>query len=331
VAGFLSEARPRRGAPAREAEPAPPAFGSADVREEAIRFAGGRLFGILSKPPSSQPRTCVLLLTIASHHRIGPNRLHTRWARELPGHGIATLRFDVSGTGDSEPNETGRENAPYALDQVADVSAAVDLLRGRGFERFVAVGVCSGAYLAWHAALADARLSGVVLINPQTFTWKPGDLVEIGGARKRAAGFKSTRFYRRALFDAATWKRLFSGQINVPGIGAEVAGRLASRARRAAAGAFARLLGKGAAKGPVLEGFEALAARAADVLLVFGQEDVGVDYIESHLGPGGARMKGTPAFRMLVLEGSAEHTFGQMWAQALLSQILVDHLCARFR
>ena len=332
VAGFLSQAHPRGGAAASGAGPGPAAFGSAGVREEAIRFAGGRLFGILSEPlagRSRTPRACALLLTMASHHRIGPNRLHTRWARELPAHGIATLRFDVSGTGDSEPNQTGVENAPYALDQVADVSAAIDHLRGRGFERFTAVGFCSGGYLAWHAALSDARLSGLVLINPQTFEWKPGDAMDIDAPRTSTAEFKSTRFYRKALFDAATWQRLFSGQVHLRAIAAEVAGRLAARARTAAGGALARLSGAGSPKGPVLEGFEALAARATDVLLVFGQEDVGIDYIESHLGPDAARMQGKPGFRMLTLEGGTEHTFGQMWAQDQLTEILVDHLGAQ--
>ena len=331
VVGWLSADSPRASAAA-----APPPGGPAElllpgVRETAVRFGeGGRLFGILSEPADG-PRadTAVLTLTMASHHQIGPNRLHTRWARQLAARGWPVLRFDVSGTGESLVNHTGIENAPYALDQVADVSAAMDLLAARGSRRFVAAGFCSGAFLAFHTALADPRLGGVVLINPQTFIWKPGDSLDIPQS-STTAEYKSSLFYGRALLRSETWKRVLRGEVNVRGISAEVAARMAGRLKERARRAWARVTDPENAASPVLRWFRQALARGTDVLLIYGDEDPGLDYLAAHVGNAGGPLRGEPRFGFRIIEGGSEHTFGQMWAQELISQALEEHLRARF-
>jgi hypothetical protein len=58
----------------------------------------------------------------------------------------------------------------FALSRNGDFAAALDVLEGMGFHRFGAQGLCAGAYHSFHAALADPRLSMLLLINMPLFT-----------------------------------------------------------------------------------------------------------------------------------------------------------------
>ena len=52
----------------------------------------------------------VVLLNAGIVHRVGPNRMHVLLARALAAAGIPSLRFDMSGIGDS-PEPTGGDDA----------------------------------------------------------------------------------------------------------------------------------------------------------------------------------------------------------------------------
>ena len=74
------------------------------VVEEAVCLGeGGAMAGVLGRPEhgSTDALPTVLFLTTASHHRIGPNRLWVRLGRALSALGLQTLRFDLTGVGDS--------------------------------------------------------------------------------------------------------------------------------------------------------------------------------------------------------------------------------------
>jgi hypothetical protein len=95
--------------------------------------------------------------------RIGPNRLNVRIARSLAAQGIPSLRFDLSGRGDSSP---ARGMESYEQQAVADIGSAMNLLTERtGVTRFALMGLCSGAENAFHAALADERVIGMTLMD----------------------------------------------------------------------------------------------------------------------------------------------------------------------
>jgi pimeloyl-ACP methyl ester carboxylesterase len=113
----------------------------------------------------------VVFLNAGVLHRVGPNRLHVRLARELAHRGFASLRFDLSGVGDSPPRLDGLPVREAALSDVRD---ALDFLAARtAATSFVLVGLCSGADLAYRAALADARVVGAVLIDGLPYsTWR---------------------------------------------------------------------------------------------------------------------------------------------------------------
>ena len=57
---------------------------------------------------------------------------------------------------------------------IGQVERAMDSLRSRcGFRRFVAIGLCSGAFWAFHAAIRNPGIRGAVLLNPRIFFWDP--------------------------------------------------------------------------------------------------------------------------------------------------------------
>jgi pimeloyl-ACP methyl ester carboxylesterase len=84
-------------------------------------------------------------------------------ARELARHGFISLRFDRSGIGDSPPRRDGLSLHAAAL---GDVHDALDFVAAQyDVSSFILVGLCSGADLAFRAAISDKRIVGTVLID----------------------------------------------------------------------------------------------------------------------------------------------------------------------
>lgn len=297
-----------------------------EVREEALHFGPReQLFGVVTEPIEKGPRakTALILLTIAYHHRVGANRMHVAFAREAAALGFSALRFDIRGVGESR-SPTGPPH-PYTFEPLQDIAAAMDALAKRGVTRFVLAGLCSGAFLAYHGALADPRVSGAILLNPQIFYFKEGDSLDV---RKKDV-FKSTRTYRQLLTSPETWKRLVRGEINVR----PIAGKMLERGVRLVEARLGDALGRwrgGPSKAPsVRRDFEALCRRGCRVLLVYSASDEGLDYIEAHLGKDGKAMRRFGEFEIQVIDGP-DHTFAPVWSQQRVSEILCEHLEERF-
>lgn len=295
------------------------------IREEAVHFHG--LFGILSEPVSAElpEPTAVLLFNIGANHHVGSNRLYVQMARAWSAQGFNVLRLDFSGIGDSPIAAGKRENEVYSKHMFQDARLAIDFMIARGAEHVVLLGLCSGAYVAYHSAILDSRVSDVVLINLLTFHWTEGDSLEI---RTRNT-HKSTTFYKRAALKLDTWKRLARGDVNVRGIAGQLALRTKKRLYREAKSVAARFTGTLAEVTDVERGFRSLDERGTGVLALYGSDDGGIDVIEGHLGPGAESMAGSRSFRMQVLEGP-DHTFTPLWTQRQLVQLIGEYLLERY-
>lgn len=140
--------------------------------ETTLQFGtNSGLVGTLTTDDAPATDVGALLFNAGVVPRIGPNRLNVRIARSLAAEGIPTLRFDLSGRGDSAP---ARGMESYEQQAILDLRAAMDLLKARtGVRRFVIMGICSGAENAFHAALADERVVGVTLLDSYHYpTWR---------------------------------------------------------------------------------------------------------------------------------------------------------------
>jgi pimeloyl-ACP methyl ester carboxylesterase len=247
-------------------------------------------------------------------------------ARRLAAQGFPCLRFDRPGIGDSAVAAPGVENDVYAKDGVERLRQAMSYLRdAHGHERIILIGLCSGAYFSFHAAVADPRVVAAVLINPLTFHWNEGDSLEV---RTRKT-YKSTDFYLRAALKRETWLRGLKGRVNVRGILLTLGQRVLARARAVVSQKIAQALRRGVPLSDIAQAFKALAARGTAMFMIFGAEDGGIDIMEEHLGPGGQLMRGSDHFRLEIVNG-ADHTFTPLWSQDYLGDLIADHLGPRF-
>lgn len=146
-----------------------------EVVETALRFGPEQLFGVLGLPANGPlPRKVVLMLNGGTEHQVGPGRVWVEFARALNVRGVATLRADVDGVGDS-PTRNARTARSYDPEHVDDVVDFVAALRLRGFQKIVILGLCSGSWLAVQAGLRT-RVEGIFALNAQLY-WQQGDPV----------------------------------------------------------------------------------------------------------------------------------------------------------
>jgi len=201
--------------------------------------------------------------------------------------------------------------------------AAIRYLREQQqLTQIVLIGLCSGAYLSFHTAVADAGVAGIVLINPQTFTWREGDSLELRMNR----GIKPMGFYRKRFFSADTWKRLITGKVNVGVILGGIFGvikkrlavRLVSLMRQAG-------LAKTATDAPDVRGsFRKLLGQNMNVFLLYSANDGGLAEMGTQLGRHASSLRKSPHFRLEIVDG-ADHTFTPLWAQRRLLDLLTQH------
>lgn len=156
------------------------------------------LYGVLSLP--AQPaRRGVLMIVGGPQYRAGSHRQFTLLARQFAQQGIATMRFDYRGMGDSE----GEARDFTAIDE--DIRSALDCFfqNAAGVQEIVLWGLCDAASAALFYAHQDRRICGLVLLNPWVRT-------EQGAAK---AYLK--HYYLRRLLDSEFWKKVVSGEFRL--------------------------------------------------------------------------------------------------------------------
>ena len=178
-----------------------------DVVETAylIERPTGPSFGVLAEPVHDGARSdlCVLLLNAGAIHHIGPNRMWVEAARRWATRGVTSLRLNVPGIGESEGESNLDIPGLYQEQLVEEVEAAMDSLRsGIGFRNFAAIGLCSGAFWAFHAAIRNREVRSAILLNPRLFFWDPE--VDCRRTLRRAV---------KGLTDWTDWRRLARGKV----------------------------------------------------------------------------------------------------------------------
>jgi hypothetical protein len=110
---------------------------------------------------SGAPRCIAVLTNSGVIPRSGPHRMNVHLARRFAEMGIPSIRFDMSGLGDSRRSSG---TLPVVQQWVADTRSVMDTAQARfGCDRFFMVGFCSGAEVAHLVALEDKRLRAAVL------------------------------------------------------------------------------------------------------------------------------------------------------------------------
>lgn len=290
--------------------------GGGVVRERVVRIGDARdrepplLVGVVSErdlagaaPPG---RRGIVLLSSGRERRIGPHRLWVPWARQCAALGDVVLRMDLPGIGDSARHVRPDPDRPDPYDARADeaVARAVAWLRREhGVGDCTVIGVGSGAYQAWHAALAGVDVQQVVAVNPPIFHWVPGMALE---PRANTAGQSDgVAQAGRSLRDPKRWWKLPQGRA----VGV-IAGALAARGWRAL-----RLRVREIARGlrwpldnDLADELAHVSARGVALGFVFSFREPGLALMRQEAGRRGMRLARDSRVRVCVV-ARADNTF----------------------
>ena len=272
-------------------------------REEILRAGRERsLVGVASLPDPSMAQRCgVVLLNAGLVHRVGPARLWVTLARRLSALGHPALRLDFSGIGDS-PDAT--DSARFETRAAREACAAMDALGELAqVQRFALIGLCSGAEIAFKAALEDSRVCALVLVNAPRFLEEPSAELVASLERKQAARY----YWTVALRNPRSWWKALRGRADLGAM---------------AQAGLARLRAMGKRRAPAPESadaraFRALALRGVRIQLVLSQGDWAQDYLDSILGPESAANSARGAVEIAIVK-HCDHLLTPLVAQRSL-------------
>jgi pimeloyl-ACP methyl ester carboxylesterase len=279
-------------------------------REQAVLLGAGRgLAAIITDPApgASSAAVAAICLNAGVIHRVGPSRLHVHVARALAAAGWIAARFDHAGLGDSPVRKDG---LPFEQSSVLETREVMDALQqSRRTDRFVLVGLCSGAVTAFNTALVDERVAGIVMINPwrfdETAEWTQY-VTTRGSARK---------YVSRSFFRLDSWKRALTGRIHYR--------RLISVLSRQAVDAFAPPPAVATVATRVAGEFQTLLRRGVRVLLLCSEGDEGIESMNVILGRDLRRGTPDPLFEVEIMRG-VDHSLTLLESQRHLVQFVRD-------
>ncbi len=318
IVAWLQEAAPQT---VRDA-PLPPRPVAAPLRtdgwaETPLLFGPARrLFGMLCRPAGQvESGLAVVMLNISGHPHYGLGRLSVELARRWAAAGVASLRMDFAGIGDSPGCGGDGDVGSHVLetDREADISAALDALAALGYRRFALQGLCTGAYHALYGAVADRRVGAVALVNLPMFTWRKGDSLEMIGVRRPGD-------YLRSLADRDTWIRLRERRLKVV--------RPALAIRGAVVGWWRRVTGTLTRRPePWVDAnfgqrcLKILAGRQTRTLFFYAAGDPGLAALEQAFAPDGVPPAEAAELRIFP---DMDHTL----SRSAMRQIAADHIAA---
>ena len=231
-------------------------------------------------------------------------------ARHLAKAGIASLRIDFAGLGDSRglPGKEMMISEAFEA-RVPDIKAAIDRLQDLGYRRIAVQGICSGAFHAFHAGLADPRIGMLLLLNIPLFQEAYAE--ESNTAIHEAVPWQ---YYFDRLARTRTWARLLSGRGNLPGV-------LRGRFRRLWRGGGVELNPANFTRSAMTH----LSERGVKTLFLFGPDEVGYYTVEDVFGPAGADLVKLDHVTLKVIE-TFDHIIGMPMAQEEATSAMLGNL-----
>ncbi|MFC5478458.1 hydrolase 1, exosortase A system-associated [Massilia suwonensis] len=166
------------------------------IEQRALRFhcAGNALIGIVDVPERPLVRG-MLILTDSSQYRAGSHRQFTLLSRLLAARGVAVMRFDRAGAGDSEGMR-----APQGVE---DIGAAMKefFIHVPEMKESVILAPGDAAGAAALYAAGDARVTGLALLDPLlpvVATGAPAPALRYGPRSAADRLFRRAAAFRRA-------------------------------------------------------------------------------------------------------------------------------------
>jgi pimeloyl-ACP methyl ester carboxylesterase len=272
------------------------------MREQAVLFGRTKsLVGIVTEPNPDSKNCCfpaIILLNAGLLHRIGPNRLYVKIARQMASAGFIVLRFDFSGIGDSG---TSTDGLPFDRSAISETQEAMShLSSARDIERFILIGVCSGANVAFKAACCDHRVVGTIGINGSYY-----DSITIEGLSQHIKSSIQGRYYYKHLLDYKSWWRIMTGKSNL----SSIIRFLLRKVRNL----LFRKENIPVKTDPLIE-WNSLAKQQVDMLLVYSEGSVALDTYRLLLAKHLSGLEASGKLRIEIVEYT-DHVFTLLWSQ----------------
>ncbi|MFM0147381.1 serine aminopeptidase domain-containing protein [Paraburkholderia sp. RL18-085-BIA-A] len=276
-----------------------------EARERPVTFGANGLFGMLCEPRDRFAFGPVVLITNTAgsvHH--GDSRLSVRIAREMARRGIASMRIDARGIGDSPPRTAHGplDLVPsiHASTTIEDVGTAAAWLKRKGYHTVISFGICSGAYSTLRASLVEPALTAVIAVNLARFHIPEGmsmaDLEELQRNSLKRVG--------PAIFKPSKWWLVLSGKRRFRPIAQAVASNLIARLRSHRLD----LTGNRAAP-PKVDALtdphgvvHALERKGVRTLFIYGSGDEGMEQLNAHFGKRGKKLSRFSKVKAVVFD-----------------------------
>lgn len=301
-------------------------LGQAPVVEHALWLEGANpLSAVISRPAEAPQdgsvRPAVLMINTGGEHRIGTNRMYTRWARRWAERGWVAMRLDLAGLGESP----ARADVPHDIHlrhASDDIQRAIGHLQAHhGVTQVHLVGLCSGAFHALTAAFEGAPLRSVTAINQMVYFWQPR--MPLAGEASEAVVVAITQGVGRALGDPERWRKLLRGEVNVRVIGRAL-WRRAGQRLRVATRSIARRVGWPLSHDLYTELMQTT-RRGVHLHLVFSPDEPGRTLLMEHASDAVARLVRANKLTLSAVD-NADHTFTLSDAQHRLFDVVDKQL-----
>lgn len=262
-----------------------------EARERPVIFGPNGLFGMLCEPRDRLAFGPVMLITntAASVHH-GDSRLSVRIAREMARRGIASMRFDARGIGDSPPRTAHGplDLVPsiHASTTIEDVATAAAWLKRKGYDMVISFGICSGAYSALRASLVEPALAAVIAVNIARFHIPEG----MSMAELEELARNSLKRVGPAIFKPSKWWLVLSGKRRFLPIAQAVASNLIARLRSHRLAVTGNRAGVAEADTDPHGVVHALERKGVQTLFIYGSGDEGMEQLNAHFGKRGKKL-----------------------------------------
>ena len=251
-------------------------------------------------------KTGILLLNAGLIHRIGPNRLYVKLARDLADFGFVVMRFDMSGVGDSQARTDGSPQEETVLEEARH--AMDHLQHHRGVESFLLIGACAGASAAFLIAESDFRVRGAVLLNPLV---PPSD---------HTVKMEAYQYYLgRALFRKASWLRLSTFKSDIK----TIAKAIKFRFSRIFFPDYLKSVESFDVVNRLEKAFQNFLSRKMSLLIISSENEIGSHYLREILGKKFFEMLDTCLIKTAFLE-QTDHNITPLKSQNQLIKIIPD-------
>ena len=307
--------------------------GKTPIKETLVRYGEAEAsFGILSEPVN-KPAVELPIVIISNSgitHRVGPNRLYVLLARQLSSLGFRCFRIDMAGIGDSIVTDESKENIEYIKNSSEYIYAAISGLNSNYKDyKYILMGICSGAYFSFHAAIELEEINVVecVLINPLTFYWDhENNQVPFSGNN-----FTLWSWYCKAITRPISWIRLVKGRIDVLAFFLALFARLKILLKLKAKHMYQRAMGlkKDRPAKDLDWDLVHLAHNNTPILFVLARSDPGYDILMTTAGKTVKKLMKEKSIQVEFIE-NADHTFSRYQPRSDVIETVVEDLSSRY-